>query len=114
MWPSPVHPLLSWVKQQLREATPWGECPRSLLHDNDGIDGQRSRRPGEARRRVEKRYRCTLDHWLDQAMGIEGVPTPSGAPNAAAHLERFMGTLRCLPASFARGIRFPPTRTVGS
>jgi len=27
-------------------------------------------------------------------MGIEGVPTPYGAPNAAAHIERFMGTLR--------------------
>jgi putative transposase len=87
-------PTLPWVKQQIREATPWGECPRFLLHDNDGIYGQRSRRPGEARRRGEKRYRCTLDQWLGEVMDIEGVPTPYGAPNAAAHIERFMGTLR--------------------
>ena len=27
-------------------------------------------------------------------MGIEGLPIPYGAPNASAHIERFMGTLR--------------------
>jgi len=27
-------------------------------------------------------------------MGIRGIPTPYGAPNAAAHIERAIGTLR--------------------
>ena len=27
-------------------------------------------------------------------MGIKGIPIPYGAPNAAAHIERFMGTLK--------------------
>jgi len=27
-------------------------------------------------------------------MGIRGIPTPYGAPNAQAHVERFVGTLR--------------------
>ena len=87
-------PTLAWVKQQIREATPWGDGPQFLIHDNDGIYGQRARGPGEPRRRGLKRYRCTLDHWLDEVMGIEGLPTPYGAPNASAHIERFMGTLR--------------------
>ena len=35
-----TNPTLSWVKQQIREATASGECPRFLVHDNDGIFGQ--------------------------------------------------------------------------
>ena len=27
-------------------------------------------------------------------MGIRGIPTPYGAPNASAHVERLIGTLR--------------------
>ena len=87
-------PTLPWVKKQIREATPWGESPRFLLHDNDGIYGQRGRRKDAEDSRGRKRYRCTLDHWLGEVMNIEGIPTPYGAPNAAAHIERFMGTLR--------------------
>ena len=34
-------PTLAWVQQQIRQATPWDESPRFLLHDNDGIFGQR-------------------------------------------------------------------------
>lgn len=37
-------PTLSWVKQQVREATAEGRMPRSLVHDNGGIFGQ-YRRP---------------------------------------------------------------------
>ncbi len=33
-------PTLSWVKQQIREATAWDRTPRLLIHDNDGIFAQ--------------------------------------------------------------------------
>ena len=88
------NPTLDWVKQQLREATAWGETPRFLLHDNDAIFGQ-----FRAGRRTDcgvsgRRYRCALDAWLDGVLGIKGIPIPYGAPNASPHVERFMGTLK--------------------
>jgi transposase InsO family protein len=84
-------PTLTWLKQRIREATPFGSAPRFLVHDNDGIFGQFGRRrPGETGRS----YRCVLDQWLGEALGIKGVPIPYGAPNAAAHIERFMGSLK--------------------
>ena len=69
-----TNPSLAWVEQQLREATAWGETPRFLLHDNDGIFGQLR----ERQRCVHKglRYRLRLDVWLADAMGIEGLPIP--------------------------------------
>lgn len=79
-------PTLAWVKQQVREATPWDQCPRFLLHDNDGIFGQYGQSTAG--------FRCSLDAWLSGVMGITGVPIPFGAPNAQAHIERFIGTLR--------------------
>ena len=89
-----ANPTLAWVKQQLREATPWGQVPRFLTHDNDGIYGQFGKRRGTREGATGKKYRCALDAWLDQALGIEGIPIPFGAPNAAAYIERYMGTLR--------------------
>ena len=87
------YPSLDWVKQQLREAT--GEkAPRFLIHDNDGIYGQcrsEARDKGTGRRR---RYRCALDYWLALVMNIKGIPTPYKAPNANAHLERWVLSLR--------------------
>jgi hypothetical protein len=85
-------PSLAWVKQQIREITPWGKVPRFLIHDNDGIFGQYRDR----KRRGEKslRYRCHLDLWLADVIGIEGIPIPYGAPNASPHIERFNRTLR--------------------
>jgi transposase InsO family protein len=80
-------PSLDWVKQQIREATPWDERPRFLIHDNDGIFGQyRNRERGQPR--------CALDAWLQETMGIKGIPIPYRVPNAAAYIERFMGTLK--------------------
>jgi len=32
-----AHPTAAWVVQQLREAMPFGEQPRYLLHDNDAV-----------------------------------------------------------------------------
>jgi len=89
-----TNPTLPWIKQQIREATPWGQIPRCLLHDNDGVFGQFGR-PVHVERGGEKRsYRSQLDRWLDEVMGIEGLPIPFGAPNASPHVERFMQTLR--------------------
>ena len=34
-----ANPTMEWVIQQLREATPFGEQPRYLFRDNDGIYG---------------------------------------------------------------------------
>ena len=33
------HPHMEWVVQQLREATPFGDQPKYLFRDNDGIHG---------------------------------------------------------------------------
>jgi hypothetical protein len=89
-----TNPTLPWVKQQLREATAEGRSPRFLVHDNDGIFGQfgRSATPQHGKRK--RTCRCHLDLWLDQVIGIEGLPIPFGAPNASPHIERFMRTLR--------------------
>ncbi len=85
-------PSLAWVKQQIREITPWGSIPRFLIHDNDGIFGQYRDR----KQRGEKglRYRCHLDLWLKEVMGIQGIPIPYGTPNANPHVERFHRSLR--------------------
>jgi hypothetical protein len=38
--------------------------------------------------------RIACDMWLWQEMGIPGIPIPYAARNAAAHVERLIGTLR--------------------
>lgn len=84
-------PTLAWVKQQIRQATPFDSTPRFPVHDNDGIFGQfGKRRPGESGRS----YRSAFDMWLGEVLHIKGIPIPCGAPNAAAHIERFMGSLK--------------------
>ena len=87
-------PSLLWVKQQIREATPWGPAPRVLVHDNDGIFGQYGRRVTVERSDGMRSYRCHLDHWLGERMEIEGIPIPHGSPNASPHVERFNRALR--------------------
>ncbi len=72
-----------------REATPFSSVPRLVVHDNDGIFGQAGAgRPGKSGRS----YRSALDLWLGEALCIKGIPIPYGAPNAQAHIERFMGS----------------------
>ena len=88
-----TRPNLAWVKQQLRDAT-FEEQPKFLCHDNDGIFGQFGRPVTTEVNGKKVSCRSSLDLWLVQAMGIRGIPTPYKAPNAAAHIERFMGTLR--------------------
>jgi putative transposase len=77
---------------QIRQATEWGKCPRFPLHDDDGVHGQYHQ--GRAREEQGRRYRCHLDMWLAEVMGIEGIPIPYGAPNASPHIERFGRTPR--------------------
>jgi transposase InsO family protein len=85
-------PGLAWVKQQIRHVTEWSMCPRFLVHDNDGVYGQYHQR--RAHGEQGRRYRCHLDLWLAEVMGIEGIPIPYGAPNASPHIERFNRSLR--------------------
>ena len=87
------HPTLEWTKQQMRNAC-FEEQSMFLLHDNDGKFGQFGRPL-----RVEKdgkniSCRSAYDEWLWVEMGIRGIPISYGAPNAAAHIERLIGTLR--------------------
>ncbi|MCK4413381.1 MAG: hypothetical protein KAY32_07555 [Candidatus Eisenbacteria sp.] len=89
-----TNPSLPWVKQQIRQATAWDVTPRFLVHDNDGIFGQCGKPVLVARRDRRRSYRCHLDRWLDEVIGIEGIPIPYRAPNASPHVERFMRTLR--------------------
>ena len=36
-----ANPTAAWIAQQLREAFPYGEVPRYLIHDNDKKFGKR-------------------------------------------------------------------------
>ena len=95
------HPTLEWTKQQVRNAC-FDEQPKFLLHDNDGKFGQLGW-PLRVECAGKKVWcRSAYDVWLWQEMGIRGIPIPYGAPNAAAHIERLIGTLRleCLDRMF--------------
>ncbi|CAA9587667.1 MAG: Mobile element protein [uncultured Thermomicrobiales bacterium] len=69
------HPADAWVAQQLREATPFGTAPRSLIRDNDGKYGPRFDR-------------------LAAASGSRVIRTPIRALRADATCERFLGSVR--------------------
>ena len=54
----------------------WGITPRYLVYDNDGIFGQYGRNVTVERNDKRRSYRCHLDRWLDEVMGIRGLPIP--------------------------------------
>ena len=87
------HPTLAWVKQQFRDAIFDGE-PKFVIYDNDGIFGQLGKPVTVDFNGKKVSCRSTLDVWLAETRSIRGIATPYHAPNAAAHIERFMGTLR--------------------
>ena len=87
------NPTLDWMKQQVRNAC-YDEQPRFLIHDNDGKFGQYGRPLGVEAHGRKVSCRCALDAWLWGVMGIRGIPIPYGAPNAAAYIERVIGTVR--------------------
>jgi putative transposase len=68
------HPTAAWTAQQLREAFPWDQAPRYLVHDRD-----------PAFQAVTATAR---------AMGIEAVRTAPRSPWQNAYVERFIGSLR--------------------
>jgi putative transposase len=69
-----AHPTAAWTAQQLREAFPWDEAPRYLLHDRDH----------------------SFDHLgpTAKAIGIEEILTAPRAPWQNAFVERFIGSAR--------------------
>jgi putative transposase len=64
-----------WVAQQLREATPYGQAPKHLIHDNDSKFGS-----------------CFVR--VAKTSGIKLLKTPYHAPQANAICERFMRSVR--------------------
>lgn len=78
-------PTDSWVAQQLREATPYGQVPKYLICDNENKFGS-----------------CFARGATTSAREI--LKTPYHAPRASAHCERFMRSVRqaCLNHSLIR------------
>ena len=74
-WAITPAPFMRWVIQQLREAMPYGQQPRFLFRDNDGIYGN------------------GVGEFLDSC-GIEEVRTAYRSPWQNPFVERFGGTLR--------------------
>ena len=70
------HPTADWTIQQLREATPFSDQPKYLIHDNDSIFRSKE-----------------VQHFLDLA-GVKSVRTGYRRPNQNGICERFIGLLR--------------------
>jgi putative transposase len=68
-------PTDSWVAQQLREATPYGQAPKYLICDHDSKFGSRFAR-------------------VAATTNFELLRTPYQAPRANATCERFLGSVR--------------------
>jgi putative transposase len=69
-----AHPTAAWTAQQLREAFPWDEAPRYLIHDRD---------------HAFDRLAATA-----KPMGIDELLTAPHAPWQNAFVERFIGSAR--------------------
>jgi transposase InsO family protein len=84
------HPTAAWTAQQLREAFPWNEAPRYLVHDRDSA----------------------FFAWATTAagIGIEEIRTAPRSPWQNTYAERLIGSIRreCLDhiiISNERGLR---------
>jgi transposase InsO family protein len=67
-----AHPTAAWTALPLREAFPWDEVPRYVIHDRDHA----------------------FDRLGTAAMGMEEVLTAPRAPWHNAFVERFIGSPR--------------------
>ena len=67
-----AHPTAAWTAQQLREAFPWDQAPRFLLHDRDHA----------------------FDGLTAMAIGLHEVLTAPRSPWQNAYVERFIGSVR--------------------
>jgi len=74
-WAVTECPSLDWIIQQLRESAPFGEVPRYMHRDNDGIYGKR------------------VSQFLKDS-GIEEVRSAYNSPWQNPFVERFFGSLR--------------------
>jgi putative transposase len=70
-----AHPTATWTLQQFREAIPGDHQYKFLIHDHDSI------------------FSAMLDRELE-AFGVRVLRTPVRAPQANAHCERLVGTVR--------------------
>jgi transposase InsO family protein len=70
-----TNPSAEWAAQQIVEAFPWGEVPRYLLRDRDGIYG------AHFRRRLKN-------------IGIEEVVIARRSPWQNPYVERLIGSIR--------------------
>ena len=66
------HPTATWTAQQVRDAFPWDEAPRFLMHDRDHAFA------GVA----------------TAAMGMQEILTAPRSPWQNAYVERFIGSVR--------------------
>ena len=69
------HPTAAWTAQQMREAFPWEDGPRYVIHDRDRTFG--------------KVFRKRL-----QALGISPAPTAPRSPWQNGYVERVIGSIR--------------------
>jgi putative transposase len=67
-----AHPTATWTTQQLREAFPWDQAPRFLLHDRDHA----------------------FDGLSTAAIDLHEVLTAPRSPWQNAYVERFIGSVR--------------------
>lgn len=70
-----MNPTAAWTAQQMREAYPWDDGPRYVIHDRHPTFGE------VYRRRV-------------RAMGITPIPTAPRSPWQNGHVERVIGSIR--------------------
>jgi putative transposase len=68
------HPTAAWTAQQFREAFPWDQAPRYLIHDRDLA------------------FQAVMA--TATAMGIEDIRTAPRSPWQNAYVERFIGSVR--------------------
>src|SRR5215469_2721407 len=72
-----AHPTAAWIAQQIVEAFPWDEAPDYLVRDRDAAYGEV----------VKRRLR---------GLGIRDRPIAPRSPWQNAHVERIIGSVRCV------------------